>query len=144
MLIESDFSIRIIDLKHLAIQTFLPYPAATWSFMSATIPVSFSGIQTAFSLLHTIKGFLFHCKSTILQPLHAVSSLKDFQNNFDKNEKCSSPTICLEMSGELHVTSSKDLHIYFHCILLIRRRAIFDNHQLTKIKTLLFYFLPLF
>ena len=115
LLIKSQYihKIRFQDQNHRSQTPCQSYPAATSSFMPGTIAVLFSSIQTAFSLLHSIKGFLFRCKSTILQPSYAVSGLKDVQNNFDKNKKCSSPTICM---------------------LLIRRRTIFHNHQMTKIK----------
>ena len=45
--------------------------------MSGTIAASFFDISTAFSLLDGIEGFLFCCKSTILQPSYAASGLKD-------------------------------------------------------------------
>ena len=59
----------------LPIQIVLSYPAGTWSFISG-ITASFSGVSIAFSLLHSIKRFVFRSKSTILQPLLAVSGVK--------------------------------------------------------------------
>ena len=79
MFIKCDFGIRIIYLH-------LSYPAVTWSFMSRTIAASFSGIPIAFSLLDSIDGFLICCKSTILQPSHAVSGLKDPKQFCQKQE----------------------------------------------------------
>ena len=51
------------------------------------IAASFSSISTAFSLLDSIEGFLFRCKSTIPQPSHAVSGLKNvLKQSWQKQE----------------------------------------------------------
>ena len=55
--------------------------------MSGTIAISFSGISTAFSLLDSVERFLFLYKSTILQPSHAVSGLKNIPKQFGQKQE---------------------------------------------------------
>ena len=55
--------------------------------MSGTTAASFSGISSAFSLLDSIEGFLYRCKSVILQPSHAVSGLKDVPKQFSQKQE---------------------------------------------------------
>ena len=95
MFIKCDFSNRIIDLKPL-VNIDLPIkPCCHIVFYIKNNSGLIFWYLDSILLLDSIEGFLFRCKSVLFQPSHSVSGLM-FQNNFDKNKKSSSPTICLE------------------------------------------------
>ena len=76
------FSIRIIDLKLL---DNIDLPVIRCWHMDIYVRNNSSlvfYISTVFSLLDSNEGFLFRCKSTILQQSHAVSGFKDVPKQF--------------------------------------------------------------
>ena len=96
MLIKWDFSIRIIDPKHLANRDRPIIPCCHMVIYVRNKAASFSGISTVFSLLDSIEGFLFAANHQFSNHRMLFQAWKMFKNNFDKNKKCSSHTICLE------------------------------------------------
>ena len=68
--------------------------------MSGIIEALFSGISTAFSQLDSIEGFLFRCKSTILQPSHVFSGLKDVPKQFWQKQEVFLAQNLFEVEGK--------------------------------------------